>query len=160
MEDLDHHFMGLALEEAAAAAAEREVPVGCVIVRAGEVIGRGRNHREAWQDPTSHAEVVAIRDAAQNISNWRLTETTLYVTLEPCLMCMGAIILARVERLVYGPTDPKGGAAGTLYDVSSDSRLNHMVEVRSGVRGEEATQQLKAFFRELRALKKATGRPQ
>lgn len=156
-DDLHHHFMGLALEEAALAAAEGEVPVGCVIVRDGEVIGRGHNHREGWQDPTSHAELVAIREAARRIDNWRLTGATLYVTLEPCLMCMGGIILARLERLVYGPADPKGGAAGTLYDVTSDPRLNHAVEVVRGVRAEEAAEQLRSFFAELRARRRAGG---
>lgn len=133
----DHYWMGLALREARKAEARGEVPIGALIVRDDLVLGRGYNLREGSRDPTSHAEMLAIRKAARKAGNWRLLGATLYVTLEPCAMCMGAIILARVERVVFGCRDPKGGAAGSLYDLSDDPRLNHRVELTSGVREEE-----------------------
>lgn len=143
--------MGLALAEARAAVATGDVPVGAVVVSAaGEVIGRGRNAREARQDPTAHAEVLALRAAAAAVGSWRLTGTTLVVTLEPCTMCAGALVLARVARLVYGAVDPKAGAVGSLWDVVRDRRLNHRPEVLGGVRAQECGALLAGFFAERR----------
>lgn len=152
----DDYWMGLALQAARKAGLRNEVPIGAVIVRDGKVLGSGYNLRESRQDPAAHAELIAIRRAAQRTRNWRLTGATLYVTLEPCIMCMGASILARIDRLVYGCPDPKAGAAGTLYDLSCDSRLNHRFVVESGVRGDECAALLSDFFRELRQSKKKT----
>jgi tRNA(adenine34) deaminase len=143
--------MLLALEEARLAAAEGEVPIGAVLVCDGEVVARARNARESAADPTAHAEMIVIRDAATKLGRWRLTGCTLYVTLEPCPMCAGAMVNARVDRLVYGAADPKAGAVGTLYDLSADARLNHRFEVTAGVLGDECGQILKEFFRTLRA---------
>ena len=143
--------MGEALAEAAGARRTGDVPVGAVVVDAsGEVIGRGRNAREELQDPTAHAEVVALRSAAASLGSWRLTGCTLVVTLEPCVMCAGALVLARVSRLVLGAWDPKAGAAGSTRDVVRDSRLNHRVEVVGGVRAEECAELLRSFFAEHR----------
>lgn len=150
----DNYWMGKALAQAANAGARGEVPIGAVLVKDGVVIGRGYNLREGKQDPCAHAELLAIRQAAKRFKAWRLTGTTLYVTLEPCPMCMGAIILARVERLVFGCSDPKAGAAGSLYDLTTDRRFNHKVEVTTGVRGAECSAILSDFFRELRQQKK------
>lgn len=147
--------MQAALEQAALAKALGEVPIGAVIVLDGEIIGRGYNLRETSNDPTSHAEMVAIRQAAEHIGHWRLLESTLYVTLEPCVMCMGAIILARIPRLVYACRDPRAGAVGSIYDFAQDERFNHKVEVTEGVLGEECSEMLSGFFRELRAGKKS-----
>ena len=131
----DHdYWMAVAIAEAGKARAKDEVPIGCVIVRDGKIIARGHNLRESSQDPAAHAELIAIRKAAGKLKSWRLLETTLYVTLEPCIMCMGAIILARIPTVVFGCHDPKGGAAGTLYDLSDDPRLNHRVELVARVR--------------------------
>jgi tRNA(adenine34) deaminase len=146
--------MGRALKQAARAEAQGEVPIGAVIVRDGAVIARGFNRREGQNDPAAHAELIAIRRAARKTGNWRLIGTTLYVTLEPCLMCMGAIILARIDRVVFGCFDPKGGAAGSLYDLSNDPRLNHRVEITSGVRQDACSGILSAFFARLRQRKK------
>ena len=146
--------MGKALRQARRAEARGEVPIGAVVVRDGIVIGSGHNLRETAHDPTAHAELIAIRKAARTSGAWRLTGCTVYVTLEPCLMCMGAMILARIDRLVYGCRDPKGGAAGTLYDVSSDVRLNHRFPVEAGVREEECSRMLSSFFAALRSSKK------
>ncbi len=150
----DSYWMGKALAQAANAGKRGEVPIGAVLVKEGRVIGRGYNLREGKQDPCAHAELLAIRQAAKRLKAWRLTGTTLYVTLEPCPMCMGAILLARVERLVFGCFDPKAGAAGSLYDLTNDRRFNHRVEVTSGVREEECSAILSDFFRELRRRKK------
>ncbi len=120
----DSYWMGIALREAKKAGDRGEIPIGAVVVRAGTIIGRGYNLRESRQDPVAHAELIAIRQAARKERNWRLTGTTLYVTLEPCPMCMGAILLARIDKVVFGCYDPKGGAAGSLYDLSDDPRLN------------------------------------
>ena len=152
--ELNQTFMQAALDQAALAKALGEVPIGAVIVHDGEIIGRGYNLRETSNDPTSHAEMVAIRQAAEHIGHWRLLESTLYVTLEPCVMCMGAIILARIPRLVYACRDPRAGAVGSIYDFAQDERFNHKVEVTEGVLGEECSEMLSAFFRELRAGKK------
>ncbi len=140
-------LMGAALAEAEGARATGDVPVGAVVVDAdGTIIGRGRNAREAEQDPTAHAEVVALRTAAARNGSWRLSGATLVVTLEPCTMCAGALILARVDRLVYGAYDPKAGAAGSLWDTVRDPRLNHRVEVITGVRERECASLLADFF--------------
>ena len=148
--------MRLALAEAIAAAEAGDVPIGAVIVHdpSGEVIGRGRNRRELDHDPTAHAELVALRDAANRLGQWRLLDCTLYVTLEPCPMCAGAIVAARVPRLVYGCDDPKAGAVRTLYQICEDQRLNHCVEVTAGACGEECAELLRAFFRVQRAAGK------
>jgi tRNA(adenine34) deaminase len=151
----DRGFMQQALVEAATAAQLGEVPVGAVVVRGDEVIGRGYNLREASNDPTTHAEMIAIRQAAGTLDSWRLLECTLYVTLEPCVMCMGAIILARIPRLVFACRDPRAGAVGSIYDFSRDERFNHRVEVSEGVLANECSELLRGFFQSLRARKKA-----
>jgi tRNA(adenine34) deaminase len=139
--------MGLALDEARAAVATGDVPIGAVVLdEAGQVIGRGRNVREADADPTGHAEVVALRQAARHRGEWRLSGCTLVVTLEPCTMCAGAIVLSRVDRLVFGAYDEKAGAVGSLWDVVRDRRLNHRPEVVAGVLAEESTALLDSFF--------------
>jgi tRNA(adenine34) deaminase len=151
----DAYWMGVALREAKKAAEMGEVPIGAVIVRDEAVLARGYNLREGKHDPTAHAEMIAIRKASRKTGGWRLTGATLYVTLEPCVMCMGAILLARFDRVVFGCRDPKGGAAGSLYDLSDDARLNHRVAVTSGVREEECSGILSEFFADLRKKKKA-----
>ncbi len=146
----DEVYMTLALQEAREAAAGEEVPVGAVVVFRGEVVGRGRNLRETLQDPSAHAEVLALREAASSLGGWRLPGTTLYVTLEPCIMCMGAALLARVERIVFGAWDPKGGAAGSVLDVSHLPQLNHEIEVVGGVLESACSTLLSDFFAHLR----------
>ncbi len=150
MDDRDLEFMRAALEQARKAVAQGEVPIGAVLVRDGQVLARTHNFRELWQDPTAHAEVVAIREAATQSGSWRLTDTTLYVTLEPCAMCVGAIILARIPRLVFGAVDPKAGACGSIIDLPAERRLNHRVEVIGGVLEQESQKLLQTFFRNLR----------
>ena len=142
----DESGMRAALREAIAAADADEVPVGCVIVHDGLIVGRGRNQTEALQDATAHAEIVAIGAASNAMGSWRLSDCTLYVTLEPCAMCAGAIILARLGRLVYGAPDPKAGACGSVLDVIHEPRLNHRLPVESGVLAEECGGLLRAFF--------------
>ncbi len=149
MESDDERWMEVALEEARAAGAMGDVPVGAVVVIDGSIIARGRNRREQDNDPTAHAEIVALREAARSLGMWRV-EGTLVVTQEPCPMCAGAIVNARVARLVFGCTNPKAGAVATLYQLVSDPRLNHRVEVRGGVREVECAKELQAFFAELR----------
>jgi tRNA(adenine34) deaminase len=139
-----------ALFEARRAGALEEVPVGAVVVHEGRVIGRGCNRREVDQDPLAHAEVLAIRQAAAHIGSWRLTGATLYVTLEPCAMCSGALVLSRIERLVYGARDPKAGFCGSLGNLVEDVRLNHRLQVAGGVLEEESAALLRTFFRALR----------
>jgi tRNA(adenine34) deaminase len=146
--------MRKAIVEAGKAEAKDEVPIGCVIVRDGTIIARGHNLRETTQDPAGHAELIAIRKAARKCGSWRLLDTTLYVTLEPCTMCMGAIILARIPTVVFGCHDPKGGAAGSLYDLSNDPRLNHRVELLPGVLESDCSALLSTFFAALRTRKK------
>ncbi|MCI7438624.1 MAG: tRNA adenosine(34) deaminase TadA [Coriobacteriaceae bacterium] len=143
----DLRFMRLALEEANAAAEEGEVPIGAVVVCDGRVVSRAHNRREQDADPAAHAEFLAMEEAARTLGRWRLFGCTVYVTLEPCLMCAGLMVNARVDRCVYGASDPKGGALGTLFDVSHDVRLNHAFEVTSGVLADKAAEQLRAFFR-------------
>jgi len=147
---MDATWMAEALAEARKAAAEGEVPIGAVVVYEGRVIGRGRNARETLRDPTAHAEVLALQEAARSLGRWRLTGATVYATLEPCPMCAGALVNARVDRLVYAVPDPKAGAAGTLFDVPRDARLNHRVEVSSGVLAAECGELLSSFFRSRR----------
>ena len=153
--DQDQEFMQAALDEARIARENGEVPIGAVVVLDGAIIGRGHNRRETGDDPTAHAEMLAIREAARATGHWRLLETTLYVTLEPCVMCMGAIILARIPRLVYACRDPRAGACGSIYDFAQDERFNHRVEVTEGVLGAECSELLSGFFKELRAGKKS-----
>lgn len=147
--------MRLAIDQAAAAAKDEDVPVGAVITDGERLIATGRNLREVAQDPTAHAEMVAIRKAAEIRGNWHLDGLTLVVTLEPCAMCAGAIVLSRLDRVVYGATDPKAGATRSLFNICDDERLNHRAEIITGVLGEECSQQLKNFFRERRAKTKA-----
>jgi len=142
--------MRVALEEATRATATAEVPIAALLVHNGTILIRSHNYREAWQDPTAHAEMIVIREASKVLGNWRLIGTTLYVTLEPCAMCLGAIILARIPRLVFGARDPKAGACGSVMDFTDESRLNHRVEVLGGVLEEESQALLKQFFRQLR----------
>ena len=142
----DDEAMGLALEEAAAAVAHADVPVGAVALLAGELVARGHNERELRSDPTAHAELLVLRDAATHVGGWRLNDVTLVVTLEPCPMCAGALVAARVGRLVFGAVDPRAGAAGSLYNLCADPRLNHELEVTPGVRAEEAAALLSSFF--------------
>ncbi len=142
--------MAEALAEARIAAGEGEVPIGAVVVFEGRIVGRGRNAREKLRDPTAHAEVLALQEAARALGRWRLTGATIYATLEPCPMCAGALVNARVDRLVYSVPDPKAGAAGTLFDIVRDARLNHRVEVESGVLAAECGELLKEFFRSRR----------
>ena len=143
-------YMLEALKEANAAAAEGEVPIGAVIVRDGEIIARSHNRTEQDKDPTSHAEILAIRAAAARLGGWRLPGCSMYVTVEPCSMCAGAIVWSRIERLYIGAMDPKAGACGSLYNIPSDSRLNHNVEIETGLMGEECSRLMKDFFRKLR----------
>jgi tRNA(adenine34) deaminase len=142
----DEYFMRLALREAERALEHDDVPIGAVVVGDGEVIGAGRNERELRQDPTAHAETIALREAARSLSSWRLLDAVMYVTLEPCAMCAGAIVLARVSRVVFGATDPKAGAAGSVLDVLGEPRLNHCPEVASGLLADESAALLQDFF--------------
>jgi tRNA(adenine34) deaminase len=147
----DAAWMRLALEEAEKALAYRDVPIGAIAVFQGQIIGRGHNCRERDADPTAHAEMLAIREAAQMLRRWRLDGVTLYCTLEPCAMCAGAMVLARLPRLVYATIDPKAGAAGSIMDILRHDRLNHRVDVQGGLLAEQASEQLRAFFAALRS---------
>ena len=157
---MDETWMALALAEARLAAGEGEVPIGAVVVCEGRVVARGRNARERLSDPTAHAEVVALRAAARALGRWRLTGCTLYVTLEPCFMCAGALVNARVDRLVFSVPDPKAGAVGSLADVGRDPRLNHRLEVASGALAAECGDLLRSFFRERRGRGREAGATQ
>jgi tRNA(adenine34) deaminase len=148
--DLDA-AMGLALDEGATAVLHGDVPVGAVVLRDGEVIAHRHNERELTGDPTAHAEVLALRDAAEVVGSWRLEGTTLVVTVEPCPMCAGALVAARVDHVVFGAPDPKAGACGSLYNLCADPRLNHELGVTGGVRADEAAALISGFFEELRA---------
>lgn len=150
MSDEHDRFMALAMEQAELARAKGDVPVGAVIVRDGQVISTGHNLREVAQDPTAHAEMIALRAAAESLGSWRLEGCTVYVTLEPCPMCAGAMVLSRIHGCVYGASDPKGGFLGTLTDLSDFPGLNHRFDVVPGVRREACAEQLRSFFRELR----------
>lgn len=153
--ETDAFFMREAIEEARQAAEVGEVPVGAVVVRAGQVIARAHNAREIENDPCAHAELVAMREAARLLRSWRLTGCTVYVTLEPCFMCAGAIVNARPDRVVFGAMDPKAGAVGSLANVLADERLNHRPEVVPGVLAEECAALLRAFFRAARRRPRA-----
>jgi tRNA(adenine34) deaminase len=142
----DEYYMRLALREAERALDHDDVPIGAVVVHEGEVIAAARNERELRRDPTAHAEILALREAARRLDSWRLLDTVLYVTLEPCAMCAGAIVLARVPRVVYAAADPKAGAAGSVLDVLAEPRLNHRPAVARGLLAEEAAELLRAFF--------------
>lgn len=143
----DEGFMLEALKEAQRAFDEDETPVGAIVVKDGDILARAHNQREQLNDPTAHAELIVIKAAAMKLNSWRLLDTTVYTTLEPCPMCAGALVLARVKRLVFGAFDPKSGAAGTLMNLLSDARLNHQVEVLGGVLEEESKSLLRHFFR-------------
>lgn len=149
---IDDNLMHLALDEAHAAPSHGDVPIGCVITRGSVVIARAHNEREKSNDPTAHAEILALRAAAAEIGSWRLEGCTVYVTLEPCAMCAGAMVLARVQRLVIGAPDPKAGAAGSIYDIPRDPRLNHRFEVVSGILATECGDVLREFFAARRGI--------
>lgn len=142
----DEHFMRLAVREAQRALEHDDVPIGAVVAHSGEVIGAGHNERELRQDPTAHAEIIALREAARRLGSWRVLDSILYVTLEPCAMCAGAIVLSRIPRVVFGATDPKAGACGSVLDVLDESRLNHRPEVCAGLLAPECGGMLSDFF--------------
>ena len=148
--DAETAYMRAALEQAGSAAAAGEVPVGAIIVQGGRITGQGHNRPIANSDPSAHAEIIALRDAATAAENYRLPDAELYVTLEPCLMCIGAMLHARIRRLVFGAYDPKAGAAGSVLDLAADRRLNHRIEVTGGLLADECSAQLKSFFSERR----------
>ncbi|MER2227799.1 MAG: tRNA adenosine(34) deaminase TadA [Carnobacterium sp.] len=148
------YFMQEAIKEARKAKEKLEVPIGAIVVLNGEIIGRGHNRREESNDATTHAEMLAIQEANRNLGNWRLEEAQLFVTLEPCPMCSGAMILSRVKELYYGASDPKGGTAGTLMNLLTDERFNHQIQIESGLLEQECGELLSTFFRELRKRKK------
>lgn len=148
------HYMQAAIQEAKQAAAIGEVPIGAVIVKEGQIIGRGHNLRETTDDPTAHAEIIAIREAAKHLGDWRLENCALYVTLEPCPMCAGAILQSRVDLCIYGTPDPKAGCVDTFMNLLQDQRFNHQTEVISGICQQTCAQLLQQFFRELRMSKK------
>jgi len=150
----DIRFMRLALNQARKAASLGEVPVGCVIVQDGRVAGRGFNRRETRRDPLGHAEIYALRQAARRAGSWRLNDCDLYVTLEPCAMCAGAMVLARVHRLIYAVADPKAGYCGSLGNLVQDARLNHRIPTETGILADEAGELMRAFFKALRAKHK------
>mgnify|MGYP002520000751 CR=1 FL=1 len=151
---MEEKFMEEALELARQAAADGEVPVGCVIVRGDKIVGRGRNRRECSRNALAHAEVEAIRDACETLGGWRLWDCTMYVTLEPCQMCSGAIVQSRMKKVVVGCMNPKAGCAGSILNLLQMEEFNHQVELEIGVLGDECSQMMKAFFKELRDAKK------
>lgn len=146
----DTYFMRIALQEAEAAASLGEAPIGAVLAIDGTVIAKAHNMKETWLDPTAHAEIIAIRKACEKLKRWRLTGATLYVTLEPCPMCAGAIVQSRIDRLVYGAKDPKAGAVDSLFNMLQNDALNHQLDVSSGVLAQECSEILKKFFQEKR----------
>ncbi|MFH1229890.1 MAG: tRNA adenosine(34) deaminase TadA [Planctomycetota bacterium] len=147
---IDENYMKESIKEAVRALEDNEVPIGAVIVYQNKIIGRAYNQREKLHDPTAHAEMIALTQAASFLDNWRLKDTTIYVTIEPCIMCAGALVNARVKRLVYGAKDPKAGGCGSIFNVINDSRLNHQVEVTSGVLEKDCQSILQKFFRKKR----------
>jgi tRNA(adenine34) deaminase len=149
----DQKFMNLAVDQAAIAEENGDVPIGCVIVYENKVIAKGYNQREQLNDPTAHAEMIALTAAADYVGNWRLHGCTVYVTLEPCCMCAGALVLARIDRLVYGCDDPKAGACTSLYNIVQDDRLNHNIEITKGILSDKCQQQLQEFFQQRRKEK-------
>jgi tRNA(adenine34) deaminase len=149
----ENQFMKLAIEQAQIAQENGDVPIGAVIVHNGQIIGKAYNQREQLQDPTAHAEIIALTQAAAALETWRLEGCTMYVTLEPCPMCAGALVLARIDRLVYGCDDPKAGAVKSLYNIVTDGRLNHKIEVISGVLADECSKLLQDFFQKRRPEK-------
>jgi len=149
-ENLNEKWMQVALQEARSALKKKEVPVGAVVIYQGKIIGRGHNQTESLNDPTAHAEILAIGAAANYLNSWRLSEADLYVTVEPCSMCAGALVLSRIRKLVFGAYDPKSGACGSLYNLVQDKRFNHQVELVSEVLKDECSELLQAFFKELR----------
>jgi tRNA(adenine34) deaminase len=154
--DICLNYMEMALAEARRAAAKCEVPVGAIVTRAGKVVGRGHNQREAQQSPLAHAEILAIQQASSTLRTWRLSDCDLYVTLEPCVMCVGAILQARIQRLVFGCLDPKAGAVESLFGLCDDSRLNHRLPVAGGILARESAELLESFFKGLRQTKKSS----
>ena len=151
---MHENYMKLAIEEAKKAWKMDEVPIGAIVVYKGEVIGRGHNLRENEQTPSAHAEMLAIQEASEYLNSWRLEDTTLYVTLEPCVMCSGAIVMSRIPHVVYGASDPKGGCSGSLMNLIEDTRFNHRSTVERGILAEECGEMLRTFFKEKRAKKK------
>ncbi len=155
MSSPDEHYMKVAIDQAFLAEDKGDVPIGCVILYEGRIVAKAHNQREQLRDPTAHAEIIALTQAAEAVGSWRLHGCTVYVTLEPCPMCAGALVLARVDRLVYGCDDPKTGAIRSLYNIVQDERLNHRVEVTSGVLAEACSSQLQEFFRRRRTENKS-----
>jgi tRNA(adenine34) deaminase len=153
----DERWMQQALAEAETAYREGDVPVGAVVVSGGRIIGRGRNRTESLQDPTAHAEILAIGAAATHQKSWRLPEASIYVTMEPCSMCAGALVLARIKRLVFGARDPKFGACGSLFNIVKDRRLNHCVQLTEGILADQASELLRSFFKQLRLKQEGGG---
>lgn len=154
----DKNFMRAAMEAARVAEDNGDVPIGAVIVHQGNIIGKAWNQRQQLNDPTAHAEIIALTQAAAALESWRLNGCTIYVTLEPCAMCAGALVLARIDRLVYGCSDPKAGACGSLYNIVQDERLNHRVEITSGVLATDCSKQLQEFFAKRRIENKNNGK--
>lgn len=152
----DNYFMGLALAEAQTAFELGEVPIGAVLIVGGEVVASGHNMRETWHDATAHAEIIVIRQACEKLQRWRLTGATLYVTIEPCPMCAGALVMSRVDRLVYGSPDYKAGAVESIFNVTQHQALNHSLQVSAGVRADECSAMMKEFFRMRRKTKTET----
>jgi tRNA(adenine34) deaminase len=149
--DADKRFMAIAIEQAQIAEENGDVPIGAVIVYKNQIIGKAYNQREQLKDPTAHAEIIALTQAAAFLESWRLLGCTIYVTLEPCTMCAGALVLGRLDRLVYGCDDPKAGACGSLYNIVQDERLNHRLEITSGVLADECSKLLQDFFQQRRS---------
>lgn len=152
--ELDQRYMRMAIDQAFLAEEKGDVPIGAVITYQGRIVAKAHNQRQLLNDPTAHAEMIALTQAAEAIGNWRLHGCTIYVTLEPCSMCAGALVLARIDRLVFGTDDPKAGACGSLYNIVQDSRLNHRVEINAGVLAEDCKTQLQAFFQRRRDEKR------
>lgn len=152
---IDQRYMRMAIDQAFLAEENGDVPIGAVIVYEGRIIAKAHNQRQLLNDPTAHAEMIALTQAAEAVGNWRLHGCTIYVTLEPCTMCAGALVLARIDRLVFGTDDPKAGACGSLYNVVQDSRLNHQVDISAGILAEDCKIQLQAFFQRRRDEKRS-----